>query len=273
MKVRLVCTLILTSLALAPSLGCSGSSTPADAGRRDGGRDAGLVLTPPEIAITADPAQGMANQATTFTATITGGTPPYISCRWKFGANAEFGPTVTPSGGTCTGNHTFTDNGDYTVVAEVEDNANRIATKPVTYTVGGTVVGMGVDLQIKPNTFQLVNPPTNNRYRPGAEMRVSFTVRNNLLAAAGASVTRVSIKKAFENTETNLGDVDVAGIPASGEQTVSGTFNLPGNVAVGAYDVILRADATMLVAEENEDNNKSTFFSQFAVELAGDGGM
>ena len=272
MNVRLVFSML--ALGMAATLpACSGSSTPADAGRRDGGRDAG-VRTPPDIAVTAAPAQGMANQAVAFTATITAGTPPYTSCRWKFDANGQF-ENGSLNGGTCTGNHTYADNGDYTVVAEVEDNANRIGTRASTYTVGGMTMGMGVDLQVKPGSFQLVSPPTNNRYQPGGEMRVAFIVRNQLLANAGASVARVLIKPSFGGTESTLGEVNVNAIAAQAEQSANATFTLPQGLAIDSYDISIVADANMQVAEENETNNTSRFPGQFAIELAGtgDGGM
>jgi hypothetical protein len=254
--------------SLATFLACSGSSGTPDGGRRDGGADGGSSLSPPSVSVTANPASSMTGQSVTFTAAITGGSPPYASCTFKYSAT-EAAENASLSGSTCTGTHTYAENGDYVVTAEVIDNANRRGVASITYTVGGGSSGDSVDLVVRDPA--LVNPPANNRYRPGGELRVSFKVRNQGLGSAGASVARVSLRN-FGGTETALGDVNVAAIGPQGEQLVTGTFNLPGNQAIGSYDLLFRADATMVVSEDNEDNNLETILGALAVESGGDGG-
>jgi len=249
---------------------CSGSTTPADAGRK---RDAGIDAGPPQaptVVITATPTTGMVNEPVTFSAAITGGTPPYIKCEWRYSAGAEFAAgTITDS--TCTGNHTYTMDADpYPISIEVSDSANRIGRANLGYTVGSTTTGMGVDYVVR--EIALVSAPTNNRYRPGQEMRVTFKVRNSGLGMGGASAAKVFLRRSVGGAETELGTVNVPAVNAQSDQSVNGTFTVPANQAVGAYDLKVVADVDNQVTELNEENNSAIGFVGIAIELPGDGG-
>src|SRR5437762_8056591 len=94
---------------------CGGSSTPSDAGTRvDGGRDGGATGGQPQVTVTASPPTGNVGETVSFTAAITGGTPPYRACTWHYTAGgADSAGTIT--GSSCTGSHAYATEGDFSV--------------------------------------------------------------------------------------------------------------------------------------------------------------
>lgn len=263
---RKILLIIIASLAA-----CGGTSTAPDGGaKRDGGADAGLAGDP-VVSISASPTQGMINQPVTFTAAVSGGTPPYRTCGWRFSGGAEFEAGAL-SGASCTGTHTYTMDQDPVVISiEIGDNANHIGRADFAYTVGGTTSATGIDYVVR--DIVLTSPPTNNRYTPGDPLRIAFKIRNSGLGAGGASTARVSLRD-FGRTETVLGTVNVPGVAMTSDQLATATFNIPVGQTIGSYDLKVEADVDQQVDELDETNNITLLLGALKVETtASDGGM
>jgi hypothetical protein len=252
-------------------MACGTGGTPdggPDGGRRDGGADGGISR--PSVTISASPESGAPNVEVTFTAHITGGTPPYLTCAWRYYAGASDSAGVI-SGNTCTGRYTYTEAGEKVIHVEVNDSASYIGQADFVYSVipeGGV---SGPDLVIKPNSLALVNPPELNRYVQGASIQVSFVVRNIGLGAAGASSAQVAIRKVGAATETTLGTVSVNALAPGNEQSFNQTWTLPANQEPGVYDLRATADSENAVTEDVESNNVASLPGAVSV-VTPDGG-
>ena len=94
-----------------------------------------LAIPPLQVAAAANPNNGQANLAVSFTATVTGGLAPYTYA-WTFGD----GGTDSVSNPT----HTYTQAGTYTVTVVVTDSQNNQKSATTTVTVTSAFFGGGV---------------------------------------------------------------------------------------------------------------------------------
>jgi hypothetical protein len=240
-----------------------------DGGQRDGGADGGISR--PSVTMTASPESGSPGVEVNFTANISGGTPPYLLCNWRYYAGAS-DTAGTISGNTCTGHYTYNDAGGKVVYVEVHDSASYIGSASIQYDVipeGGV---SGPDLIIKPNSLALVNPPALDRYVQGSNIQVTFAVKNIGLGAAGASTAKVQIRKVGGTTDVTLGTVSVNALAPAAEQSFNQTWTIPANQDPGVYDLRAIADSENAVTEDVENNNLAALFGKVSV-VTPDGGV
>jgi hypothetical protein len=255
---------VLAALAAA----CTSSSTDTDGGRRDGGlaadggADGGAGA--PQVSITANPNPGMVGQSVTFTAAISGGTPPYASCQWRFFAGAS-DTAGSLAGSTCTGQHSYVDDGDFVVHVEVTDSASRTGTGNLLFRVNPEGGASLPDLTIVSGSVAILGDGGFARYPPGSQITIRFTARNIGAGNAPASAAKVSIRNLTSNATTDLGNAAVGPLAPSAEETVTNNFTIPAGQAPGPYEVIVTADGSNAVPELNENNNSATLASGFEV--------
>lgn len=275
---------LLLAAVLQAATGCT-AKAPDGGGGIDNGPTGGTCPggCPPTlaVAISAAPARGTVNQPVAFTASISGGSPPYRTCSWTFGGAPEAG---TIAAATCTLSHTFTrPESAANVTVEVGDGI-QVAKGGLSYTVtDGTTPSPsgssppppppdagGVDLLVR--DIALVAPPPGSRYAPGQDLRFSFKVQNTGSVGAPASVARAFLRNAA-NQDTLLGDTAVAAVGAGAEQLASGSVKVPAGQAAGPYGLKIVVDARSEIAESNETNNEGIAAGVLTVQAAADGGM
>ena len=108
----------------------------------------------------------------------------------------------------------------------------------------------GADLVVSVLTVSLSGPTT---------LPITDTTKNQGTAAAGATVTRFhfSTDGTFdEATDPVLGERAVGALAAGDEQRGHDHFSLPAGTAPGTYTIFARADATGVVTESDESNNR-----------------
>src|SRR5581483_7501080 len=91
----------------------------------------------------------------------------------------------------------------------------------------------------------------------GGTFGLSVTTRNAGAAAAPASTTKVYLSSdgRVDGGDAVLATLAVPSLAAGGAATASASVTLPATVAAGAWQLLARADAGLVVAEGDDNNN------------------
>ncbi len=160
--------------------------------------------------------------STTFTATVTGGTPPYASYNWTFGD----GMTATTA--TATTTHSYTSTGTFSAMVSVTDSTS--------VTAKSIVVSVAVNPRLNVTAVAGPNPT-----------EVSKATRFTVTSAGG--VGTVSCRWTFGDTNTGAGCSTISTYATTGSFTanVTATDGL-GVTATSSVSLTVNAKLTVTVA-------------------------
>ncbi|MBC8231509.1 hypothetical protein H8E77_18320 [bacterium] len=153
------------------------------------------------------------------------------------GSSSSDTQTVQIPGDTSPGDYYVTVYADGFQVIDESNEGNNIGSTPIIIGSIGTP-----DLVV---TY--VDAPSSAY--PGADINVSFTVKNQGTAASGGFHNRISLD------DFPLGESPMNSIAAGSSSSDTRTVRIPTSVSPGDYDVIVYADCFQEVDESNENNN------------------
>ena len=141
--------------------------------------------------------------------------------------------------------------GSYFIIVKANAGATPIGeTNTTNNTSSIPVTVVGADLVVSSLTVSV---------GAGGSLSITDITKNQGTATAGASITRFhfSTDGTFdEATDPVLGERNVGQLAAGASSEATTTLSLPAGTAPGSYTIFARADATGLVAESDESNNR-----------------
>ena len=91
----------------------------------------------------------------------------------------------------------------------------------------------------------------------GTSLLVSCDINNTGMSNAGGSYLKVYLASTATGTDTELTSHYLSDLPAGGSETLSLELTIPQDAPTGNRYLVFFADATLLVTETNETNNKA----------------
>jgi len=97
----------------------------------------------------------------------------------------------------------------------------------------------------------------SNSLEQGASLLASCDVSNTGIADAGGSYLKVYLSNTTTGTDTELKSIYISSIAAGSNESLSFSITIPQNATAGNKYLVFFADATTVIPEPNENNNKA----------------
>src|SRR5438445_8655480 len=168
----------------------------------------------PSVTLVASPSPSEVGTLVTFTATATGGTPPYVSFSWNFGDGSPAGSGVSTT-------HTYASAGTFSVTVTVTDSAAATGTSPAVSLVVNAKLAVSAAASPNPTEVGTVVSLTGTTSGGVGAATCSWNFGDGSPAGSGCSTTHTYATNVGSPFTATVTATDTLGVTATASVSVT----------------------------------------------------